>query len=46
MFKIFGRYNGQTEEIDSFFTLVEAERMLKEYKMAFGSQWYLWIVIP
>jgi len=43
MFRIFGRYAGQTEEIDSFDTQDEAERMLSEYRMAYGSGWSLWI---
>lgn len=43
MFKIFGIYEGHGEVVDEFDTEEEAEKMLKEYKMAFGSGWYLYI---
>lgn len=43
MFKIMGKYNGRTEEIDSFETQAEAEKMLSEYQMAYGHGWQLWI---
>lgn len=43
MFVILGRYHGRTEEIDSFSSRKEAERMLVEYMMAFGPSWTLWI---
>lgn len=43
MIKIMGKYNGRTEEIDSFETVNEATKMLTEYRMAFGLGWYLYI---
>ena len=43
MFRILGKYHGRTEEIDQFSNRIEAERMLVEYMMAFGSSWTLWI---
>jgi len=45
MFKIKGRYlSYSTELIDEFDTLNEAEKMLAEYRMAYGAGWSLWIV--
>ena len=45
MFKIMGRYGyGRAEEIDSAETRKEAEAMLREYRIAFGAGWQLWIV--
>ena len=43
MYKIMGKYCGETEEIDEFETREEAMKMLTEYKMAYGSEWKLWI---
>jgi hypothetical protein len=43
MFKIIGVYRGEKEELDSFETREEAEAMLVEYKLAYGSSWYLYI---
>lgn len=43
MYKIMGKYCGVTEEIDEFETREEAMRMLTEYRMAYGSEWKLWI---
>jgi len=43
MFKIMGRYMGRTEEIDSAETKKDAEYLLREYKLAFGRAWKLWI---
>ena len=40
---ILGRYNGQTEEVDSFDEKGEAERCLGEYRMAYGAGWSLWL---
>lgn len=41
---ILGKYgNRSPEEIDSFETLQEAEYNLREYRLAFGSGWSLWI---
>lgn len=44
MFKIMGRYMGRTEEIDNAATKRDAEYLLREYRLAFGSAWTLWIV--
>ena len=41
MFKIVGVYEGNREVIDEFDTREEAERMLVEYRMAFGKDWLL-----
>jgi hypothetical protein len=44
MYKIMETYSsGQTEEIDTADTREEAEFLLGEYRMAFGSDWKLWI---
>lgn len=43
MFMIFGKYNGQTEEVDQFDTKEEALKMLNEYRLAYGSAWTLWV---
>lgn len=43
MFKIMGRYNKVTEEIDEADTREDAEFLLNEYSMAFGDGWELWI---
>lgn len=43
MFIIMGKYRGRSEEVDSFDTREEADRMLAEYRMAFGAGWHLWI---
>ena len=36
---IIGTYRGNTEEIDSAPTMQEAIILMREYKMAFGSEW-------
>ena len=44
MYKIYGRYDGEPKEIiDEFDTEEEASAMLKEYRMAYGYEWNLWI---
>jgi len=43
VFQILGRYNNQTEEIDTADTKQEAEYLLGEYQLAFGAGWRLWI---
>jgi hypothetical protein len=42
MFKILGKYRGQTEEIDTADTLREAEYLVAEYQMAYGVSWVVW----
>lgn len=45
MFKIMGKHgDGPQEEIDEFATYEEAEKMLIEYKMAYGPTWKMWIM--
>lgn len=43
MYKIMGRYAGVAEEVDSFDSADEAKRMLREYVLAYGAGWSLWI---
>ena len=43
VWKIWGRSEYGTEEIDQFDTFREARDMLKEYRLAFGVGWSLWI---
>lgn len=43
-YKIMGRYkNRPVEEIDTAETHKEAQYLLGEYVMAFGSDWQIWI---
>ena len=46
MWKIKGKYadSPYLEEVDSFDTEKEANKMLAEYRMAFGSGWLLKVV--
>ena len=47
MYRIVGSYQGKPEEvIDRFRTRKEAELMLAEYSLAFGSGWTLYIKGP
>lgn len=39
MFVIKGKHDGEEENIDEFETKEEAQKMLSEYKMAFGEGW-------
>jgi hypothetical protein len=39
MYRIMGKYRGKTEEIDTAETRKEADRLVEEYRVAFGSQW-------
>jgi len=44
MYKIMGKLKGcETEEIDSAETAEDAEYLLGEYQLAFGSDWKLWV---
>jgi hypothetical protein len=40
--KIWGRYQGSVEEIDTAETWQEARYLLNEYRTAFGPGWNLW----
>ena len=45
MYVIRGKLKGMdSEDIDEFETKKEAESMLYEYALAYGSGWKLWIV--
>jgi hypothetical protein len=39
MYSIIGTYRGNAEEIDSAPTMQDAIILMREYKMAFGSEW-------
>ena len=44
MVYINGKYqNGETETIDQFETRKEAREMIKEYRMAYGLDYTLWL---
>ena len=40
--KIWGKYQGRTEEIDTAPDEQEADRLVQEYRMAFGTSWLVW----
>lgn len=40
--KIWGKYQGRTEEIDTAADEREADQMVQEYRMAYGVQWLIW----
>ena len=42
MFKIYGKYRGNTELIDEVDTEDEARTLKIEYMIAFGSVWEIW----
>jgi hypothetical protein len=42
MYEIIGIYNGQKEVIDSAESLTDANYLVTEYKMAFGSDWTIY----
>jgi hypothetical protein len=45
MYKIMGKYdNHDVEELDSADTKQEAEYLVGEYRLAFGTGWEIWIV--
>jgi len=37
------RHNGHVETVDEFETYQEARDMLKEYRLAYGPGWEIWI---
>ena len=41
-YKIYGRYNGNVEEIDTADSRKEAKYMVAEYQMAYGADWVIW----
>ncbi len=47
MYKIMGKYqNAPMEEIDEADSYREAKTLLREYQMAFGEGWSLWLKRP
>jgi len=42
-YRIMGKYQGRAEEVDTANSQEEADHMLSEYRMAFGTGWNLWI---
>ena len=43
-YKLMGKYNGQTEEIESDIKdMDDANYLLAEYQMAYGNNWEIWI---
>ncbi len=42
-YRIMGSYQGRTEEVDCADSAQEAKRLLREYRMAFGAGWALWL---
>lgn len=43
MFKIYGKYQGNTEIIEEVDTEEEARELKVEYMIAFGPSWEIWI---
>ena len=42
MFKLYGKFNGNTELIDEADTKKEIQVLLIEYLIAFGPKWDIW----
>jgi len=42
MYVIIGKYGGEEEELDRIGNVEEAEYLVEEYRMAFGSDWDIW----
>jgi len=40
--KIWGLYHGNVEQIDEASSWQEARYLVREYRMAFGSEWSVW----
>lgn len=40
--KIWGRYRGRTEELDTAPNEKEADYLVREYRMAYGAEWLVW----
>lgn len=43
LFKIMGEFGGKTEQIDDTESRKEAEILAREYRVAFGESWRIWI---
>lgn len=42
MYKIMGKCKRHTEEIDTAQSLEEAQRMVRQYQVAYGQEWKIW----
>lgn len=41
-YKIMGKFQGQTEEIDVATNKLDADELIQEYKIAYGPAWRIW----
>jgi hypothetical protein len=46
LFRIMGEFGGKTEELDDTACRKEAERLAREYRVAFGESWRVWVEEP
>ena len=42
VYHIYGKYNGNSEEIDATTGYNSAMYLVREYQMAYGNQWQIW----
>jgi len=42
-YKIMGEYRRKTEEIDEVDTKKEADYLAREYRIAYGGDWRIWV---
>jgi len=42
-YRIMGKYRNRSEEIDCTDTEKEANYLVSEYQMAYGSDWVVWV---
>lgn len=42
-YKIMGEYRRKTEEIDEVDTKKEADSLAREYRIAYGEDWRIWV---
>ena len=42
-YRIMGKYRGKTEELDTTNSAKEARYLEREYQLAFGADWIIWI---
>lgn len=43
LFRIMGSYRGVVEELDDTECRKEAEKLAREYRVAFGESWRVWV---
>jgi len=43
LFKIMGEFKGNTEQIDDTTSHKEADFLAREYRVAFGESWRIWV---